>query len=81
MLNTISRIRFLQKCDIIHSYSPDGLIRRGILFSKREISVKKGYKDMDDAAKLKGMGLAKKGKKSVKKGYAKEEQKSPKKGK
>lgn len=43
--------------------------------------MKKGYKDMDDAAKLKGMGFAKKGKKSVKKGYAKEEQKSPKKGK
>lgn len=32
--------------------------------------MKKGYKeDMDDKAKLKGVGLAKKGKKAVKKGY------------
>lgn len=69
MLNTISCIRFLQKCDIIHSYSPDGLICRGILFSKREISMKKGYKD-EDAAKLKGIGQAKKSKKAMKKGYA-----------
>ena len=36
--------------------------------------MKKGYKDVDDE-KLKGLGLAKKGKKSVKKGYKKKDPK------
>lgn len=31
--------------------------------------MKKGYEDKDDKSKLKSIGLAKKGKKSVKKGY------------